>query len=254
MPKVIERARKKNMIIIASGVNPITNKISLDIAGRYDIVKVSFGLYPLDALEKEIEKSEKMGNEKTFPRDIEPFNLDKELDYLKKNKDKFIAIGEIGLDYNWPDFQSEKIKQEQKINFEKILDVAKELDLPVIIHTRKAELDCIEILEKKKMKKVVLHCFMGRKHLISRGVNNGWYFSVPPIITRLLHFQELVKIVPLTQLLTETDSPYLAPVQGTRNEPANVQVTIKEIARIKNISEEKVASQIWENANKLFKL
>jgi len=265
LSQVIERAKKKNMIIITSGVNPATNKIALEIAEKYDNVKVSFGLYPLDALEKEIQEAEKINNEGVFPRDIEPFNLEKELEYLKKNKNKFAAIGEIGLDYNWPEFQSEKIKQEQKENFIKILKVAKEIDLPVIVHTRKAELDCVEILEEffpasrtnnKKdgattCQKVILHCFMGRKHLIKKAVENKWFFSVPPIITRLLHFQNLVELVPLSQLLTETDAPYLSPTAGERNEPANVRFTIKEIAKIKGISEKEVGKAIWENAEGL---
>jgi len=134
------------------------------------------------------------------------------------------------------------------------LKVAKELDMPVVIHTRKAELDCIEILEKSDLKKIVLHCFIGRKHLIKRAADNGWFFSIPPVITRLQHFQTLVSMVPLNQLLTETDSPGLSPVAGERNEPANVEVTIKEIAKIKNISEKEVADAIWENAKKLFNL
>ncbi len=253
LDKVIERARKKNMLVITSGVNPITNNIALGIAEKYDNVKVSFGMYPLDALEKEIEESEKMNKGESFPREIEPFNLTKELEYLKKNKKKFIAIGEIGLDYNWPEFQSEKIKEEQKENFRKILEVAKEIDLPVIIHTRKAELDCIEILEQSGVRKVVLHCFMGRKHLIKRAAENGWYFSIPPIIKRLLHFQGLVEAVDLKQLLTETDAPYLSPEAGERNEPANVAITIKEIALIKRLSDEEVADAVWKNAEKLFK-
>ena len=254
LPGVVDRARKKKMIIIASGVNPITNKIALEIAEKYDIVKVSFGLYPLDALEKEIEHSEKLNDESSFPRDLQPFNINKELEYLKKNKDKFVAIGEIGLDYNWPEYQTEKIKTEQKENFKKILKVAKEINLPVIIHSRKAELDAIEILEELKMKKVIMHCFSGKVSLIKRAADNGWFFSIPPVITRLQHFQTLVSVVPLNQLLTETDSPYLSPVAGKRNEPANVAITIKEIAKIKKTSEKEVADAIWENSRKLFNL
>jgi len=249
---IIERARKKNMLIITSGVNPATNKLALEIAEKYDIVKVSFGLYPLDALEKEIEHAEKLNDESSFPRDLQAFNLNKELEYLKKNKNKFVAIGEIGLDYNWPEYQTEKIKEEQKDNFKKILKVVKELDMPVVIHSRKAEQDAIEILEELKINKVIMHCFSGKVSLIKRAADNGWFFSIPPIITRLQHFQTLVSIVPLNQLLTETDSPYLSPIAGERNEPANVMFTIKEIAKIKKLSEKEVADSIWENSKRLF--
>jgi TatD DNase family protein len=99
---------------------------------------------------------------------------------------------------------------------------------------------------------VVMHCFNGKKTLIKRCIENGWFFSVPPVITRLNHFEMLVKMTPIKQLLTETDAPYLSPVAGERNEPANVLVTIKRIAAIKEITEEEVAEQIWDNASKLF--
>ena len=98
---------------------------------------------------------------------------------------------------------------------------------------------------------IVIHCFCGKKSLIKRGVENGWFFSVAPAIKRWQNFQMMVEIVPIEQLLTETDSPFLSPVVGERNESANVAVTIGEIARIKGISEKEVADKIWENAGKL---
>jgi len=99
-----------------------------------------------------------------------------------------------------------------------------------------------------------MHCFCGKKKLIKRVVENGWYFSVPPVITRLDHFEMMVQMVPLKQLLTETDSPYLSPVAGERNEPSNVAVTVKEITKIKGLNEEKVSEQIFNNFNNLFNL
>ena len=128
------------------------------------------------------------------------------------------------------------------------------IDKLLVVHSRKAEIDAIDILERTGMKKVIMHCFNGRKSLIKRCVELGWFFSIPPIITRLDHFKMLVELVPLGQLLTETDAPYLSPVAGERNEPANVAITIKEISKIKGISEEDVANQIFANAKKLFVL
>jgi len=245
LDKAIERARKAGLkIIIESGVNPTTNRLALELAEKYDIVKVSFGLYPIDALAKEMETSESSG----FPRDTEAFDLDKELKWIEQNKDKCVAIGEIGLDYNWVTGK----EKEQKEIFEKILKVAEKLNKPVIIHSRKAEQDAIDILEKHKKLKIIMHCFSGRKSLIKRGIDLGYSFSIPPIITRLQHFQTLVDLVPIEQLLTETDAPYLSPVAGERNEPANVLVTIKEIAKIKNLDEKKVAEIIFNNAKKIF--
>lgn len=248
---VIERCREKDVLVFTSGVNSSTNRIAFEMSKKYsNVVKCSFGLYPLDALEKEIKEMESDG----FPRDIEKLNVNEELKWIEQHKDECVAIGEIGLDYNWKEFQSEEQREEQKENFRKILGVARKISKPVIIHSRKAEEDAIEILEEQEMKRVVMHCFNGRKNLIKRGVENGWYFSVPPIITRLQHFTTLVSLVPLEQLLTETDSPYLSPVAGERNEPLNVGVTIEKIAEIKGLDKEEVAEKIFNNAVSLFKL
>jgi len=254
LDKVIERCRKKNVLVIASGVNSATNRQILQIKNKYpDVVKISFGLYPLDALAKELENSETNG----FPRDIEKLDVDKELNWVEEHKKDCVAIGEIGLDYNWPEFQSEELKKQQKENFKKIIKLAKKIKKPIIIHSRKAEQDAIEILEqeiKNNEIPVVMHCFSGKKSLIKKCIENKYYLSVPPVITRLLHFQMLVELVPLEQLLTETDSPYLSPVAGERNEPANIEITIEKIAEIKKISKKEVAEQIYKNALKIFNL
>ena len=248
---VVKRFEKiGGKLIIESGINPATNRKALEIAEKYDLVGASFGLYPIDALAKEIERGESNG----FLRDIEEFSVDKELKWIERNADSCIAIGEIGLDYNWKEFQTEEMQKKQKDTFRKVLDLVRKINKPVVVHSRKAEEDAIEILEELKMNRVVMHSFNGRKSLIQRCVNNGWSFSVPPVITRLGHFKMLVDMVPLKQLLTETDSPYLSPVAGERNEPANVIITIEEIARIKKISVEEVSEKIWENAMKVFDL
>tara|TARA_Y100000310_G_scaffold337773_1_gene425740 strand:- start:5731 stop:6543 length:813 start_codon:yes stop_codon:yes gene_type:complete len=249
LDKVIERFEKVGgEIVINSGVNPETNRKALELSEKYDVVKVSFGLYPIDALAKEIENGEAEG----FLRGIEEFDVDEELDWIEENADKCVAIGECGLDYNWKDFQTEELREKQKEVFRKVLVLAKKIDKPVIVHSRKAELDAIEILEELEMKKVVMHSFNGKKALIRRCVENGWFFSVPPVIKRLQHFQTLVDLVPIEQLLTETDAPYLSPVAGERNEPANVAVTVGEIAKIKELDKREVGEQIFNNAQEIF--
>jgi len=246
--EVIERAKKAGVTtIINSGVNSETNRETLKLSKEYEIIKCSLGMYPIDAIAKEIEF-----NGEEFPRDIKLFDVDEELDWIEKNKNSCVAIGEVGLDYNWPEFTKYKEKQIQV--FEKTISLAKKIDKPLIIHSRKAEVDAVKILETHKCKKVVMHCFNGKKSLIKRCVENGWFFSVPPVITRLEHFKMLAEIVPLKQLLTETDAPYLSPFAGTRNEPANISIIIKEIAKIKNIDEENIARQIFNNATILFNL
>jgi len=240
---VVQRAREAGVSsIITSGVNTATNRIVLGLAEKYDIVHCSFGLYPLDALEKEMEESS------GFVRDVEKIDVDKELAWIEANKEKCMAVGECGLDRNWVKDRD----QEQQAVFQKIIEMVERIKKPIVIHSRKAELDCIEMLESSKIKKVVMHSFGGKKSLIKRAADLGFSFSVPPVITRLQHFETLVGLVDISQLLTETDAPYLSPYPGERNEPAFVKETIKKIAEIKNMTEEDVANNVYMNYTNVF--
>jgi TatD DNase family protein len=245
LDKVIENFKKAGgKFVINSGVNKETNRLALKLSEKYDLVKVSFGIYPIDALVKELDV------ESDFLRKIEAFDVDDELKWIEKNESNCVAIGECGLDYKWITDKNE----EQKKVFEKVIKMALKIDKPLIIHSRKAEEDAVDLLEKNNAKKVVMHCFNGKKGLIKRCIENGWYFSIPPVIKRLHHFQNLTKLVPLSQILTETDAPYLSPVAGERNEPQNVEVTIEEIAKVKEVSKKNVSEAIFQNAKTLFKL
>jgi TatD DNase family protein len=262
LDEVIERFRELGgEVIITSGVNKSSNRGALELAERYDCVRVSFGIYPMDALAAEI----KSGEANELMRDLEEFSVDDELSWIEENKDLCVAIGEVGLDNNFSEFQTEEMRTKQEEVFRKVLRLAKKIGKTVVVHSRKAELRAIEILEEESRLdsghqtgqgelKVVMHCFSGKKSLIRRCVDNGWSFSVPAVIVRLEHFKMLVEMVPLENLLTETDGAYLSPVAGTRNEPANVLVTIKEIARIKGMEIEEVGEEIFNNAKRLFDL
>jgi TatD DNase family protein len=244
--KVIERAEKAGVkFVITSGVNPETNRKALELTRKYKILKASFGLYPVDSIVAKV--GDKLSDD--YPRKIEGFDVDEEIKWIEKNAKDCVAIGEVGLDYQ----VAGDFKEEQKEVFEKVILLANKLKRPLIIHSRKAEADAIEMLEKAKVP-VVMHCFNGKKSLINKGVELGFYFSVPPVITRLNHFEMLVAEVPLEQLLTETDAPYLSPVAGERNEPMNVAITVKKIAEIKKISDEEVAETIFKNAKEVFDL
>ena len=245
LDEVIQRARDAGLKhIITSGVNAVSNRKILEISDKYDIVHPSFGIYPIDALAKEI----KSGEAADFPRDIEAFDISKELEWITKNKDKCIAIGECGLDYNY----GKQFEKEQKENFQKVISMVEKIKKPIIVHTRKAELDAIEMLESSKIKNIILHCFCGRKHLVKRAADNGWNFSIPPIIVRLQQFQIMAEIVNINQLLTETDAPYLSPYPGKRNEPSFVAETIKKIAEIKKFDAEEVANNVFMNYQRVF--
>ena len=246
LDEVIKRAKKAGVKrIITSGVNPPANKEVLAIAERFpDIVRVSLGIYPIDALG--------LGADATgLPRQTVPIKLDEEFKFIEENKDKIAAIGEVGMDFHW----DKEHHEQQKVNFRKIIQFAIKINKPIIIHSRKAEKECIDILEeeiKNKEIPVVMHCFSGNKKLIKRASDLGYCFSIPPNIIKLQHFQTLAEIVPLTQLFTETDAPWLSPFPEKKNEPAFVKEAIPIIAKMKNLSEENTAEQIWKNYNKVF--
>jgi TatD DNase family protein len=170
------------------------------------------------------------------------------LDTIKKNRKNIVAIGEVGLDF----WEEENTKEEQKKNFLNMIDFAEELKLPMVIHSRKAELEAVEILESSKQKKIMMHCFSGSRKLIKRCEKNGWMFSIPTNITFSEHFQMMAKEVSMSQIMTETDAPYLPPVKGERNEPANVRYTIKKIAELKKLDEQEVENMVYANYQKFF--
>lgn len=249
LDSVVKRAKDSNVkFIVSSGVGPKTNREVLDLSKKYKgIVFCSFGIYPVDAVAPLIKTPSD-----DVARDIEIFDVDTELKWIEEHKTEMVAIGEVGLDYKM--VVEEDARESQRDIFRKIITLAKKINKPLVIHSRNGEEDVLKILKEENFNKAVMHCFSGKKRLIKEGVTQGVYFSVPPVITRLEHFKTLVEIVPLTQILTETDAPYLSPVAQTRNEPANVTITIKEIAKIKGISESEVADQIYKNAKTLFKI
>ena len=132
----------------------------------------------------------------------------------------------------------------------KFIALGKELNKPLIIHTRKAESIALDILEDTKAEKVVLHCFGGNKNLIKRASELKYYFTIPPIIIRSSNFQTIAKIVNINQLLTETDAPILGPEKDKRNEPANVLYAVKKIAEIKDFTIEETSNNIYLNYKK----
>lgn len=242
LDEVIKRAKEAGVTtIITNGVNPATNRISLELAKKYALVEPALGIYPVEALAEEVKQMNTGWK-------AEPFDIDEEIRFIEQQARNIVAIGEIGLD----DYSVKGTLDKQIPVFEKLLEVAKKHNLPVLVHSRAAEEKVVGLLEKHKMKKVVLHCFNGSIELIKRAEKNGYYFSIPPIINRIKHFQDLVKEVNISRLLTETDAPYLGPYRGKRNEPSYIPETIKIIAKIKNMTEEETKNVLFMNYRNLF--
>jgi TatD DNase family protein len=239
--EVIERARKNNVkAIVCAGINPETNRYFLKLRERHpDIIFPTLGIYPPDALKKEMENSEHKLN-------ID-YDVDKEIEFIYHNRDKIVGIGEVGMDFkDGTDFN------EQEKTFRKMIELAMKIDKPLVIHSRKAEAKVIEILEEYKYKKVVMHCFGGNHKLVRKIRENQWLFSIPTSIVRDEHFQKIIKETSLNQILTETDAPFLSPFKEKRNEPSFVLETIKLISKLRNTPEEDVANIIYRNAKRMF--
>lgn len=166
------------------------------------------------------------------------------------------GIGEIGLDYYWKDCP----KDIQKDVLLRQLAFAKGLGLPVIIHCRDAEEDCLTLLETNGMKGYPLlwHCFGGVAHMAERIVGNGWHISIPGPVTFAANeaLREAVAVIPQDRLLVETDCPYLSPMplRGKRNEPANLGYTIDAMAKARSLPVEELWTICGDNARRFFGL
>lgn len=239
---IIKRAEKEGVIsIITQGVNHENNLIVLGLAKKYKVIKAALGLYPLNALNVSV-----IEGYNDYDRNTK-FDVEKTLDFIEKNKDKIIAIGEIGLD-----FKFSKDKENQINNFKKIIESSEKIKKPLIVHSRGAEKECIEILETSSNKKIHLHMFSGNKRLIKKAEALGFYFSIPCIINKSQHFQMMTEIVNINQLLTETDCPWLSPFPDKKNEPSFIKFTIEKIAEIKKMDKIEVKNNIFMNYQKLF--
>jgi TatD DNase family protein len=221
--QVIKRA--KDILILNAGVDPASNRKTLEIAGKYANVRACLGLHP--------EFISKFSDELIV----------NETKWIREHEKEIVAISEIGLDYYWIKDENQKVRQKRL--FRTMLQLAEELGLPVVIHSRDAASDTMAILAEFRRLKVILHGF-------SELDNRGYLVSVAPNIYRNKAKQRQVKELPLTELLTETDSPLLGIFPKERNEPANVVKVIERIAELKNLIKEDVEDGISENASQFF--
>lgn len=194
------------------------------------------------------------------PNDI-PDNIEGIENNIKKLKDiflnnkKIVGIGEIGLDYYW----KTENKELQKKYFIRQIELANELNLPIIIHTREAVMDTLNILrENEVIRKGIFHCCPLNRELVKEAIKLGFYISFAGPITfkNTKNAEEIVKMVPNNRILIETDSPYLAPepLRGTRNNSKNVRYVLEKIAEFKQINKEEMAEITYKNAESILGL
>lgn len=222
--------------VINAGYNLDSSKKAIEIAKTHDCVYATIGV---------------------SPNDID--NLKEDYLNILENmaiNNKVVAIGEIGLDYYW----NKENKEAQRKVFIEQIKLANKLELPIVIHTREAVMDTIDILKNQIecKNKGVFHCCPLNIELIKEALKLGFYisFAGPVTFKNSKNANEVVKQVPMERILIETDSPYLSPepLRGKRNDSRNVKYVAQKIADIKEIPLEEVAKQTYENAKKIFKI
>jgi len=222
---------------ITAGYSVESSKKALEIAKKYDFIYTTAGVSPNDIPQTEEELWKQLA-------EIEKI--------VEKNKEKICAIGEIGLDYYW----NTDNKELQKKAFIEQIKIANKYNLPIVIHTREAVMDTLQILKENKVTKTgVFHCCPQNRELIKEGLKLGFYISFAGPITfkNSKNAEEMINLVPNDRILIETDSPYLAPepVRGTRNTPANVKYIAQKIADVKDLTLEEVEKITFENTKNI---
>lgn len=247
LDEVIKRSLKAGVEkIICVSSNIADSKKAIKIAEKYpEIVYASVGIHP----------------QQTDPENGD--SLEKQIEQLAKlaENPKVVAIGECGLDYSpAPPGEKDRPKEAQLFLFEKQIELAKKLNLPVMIHSREAFADSLDILNKyfsqSKHSEGVLHCYLGGKKRISKIEAINFYFGVDGNLTYDSGLQNVVALIPIEKILLETDSPLLPPVpfRGQRNEPAYTKIVAECLAKIKNLPFDTIAKVTSQSVINLFKI
>lgn len=236
---VIARAREAGveMIIAVGGAGDMSsNTEAVALAARFENIYATVGMHPHDA------------------KDVGPEDLAKLKDLAAHSK--VVAVGETGLDY----YYSHSPHGVQQRVFRQFIDMARDTDLPIVVHERDAAHDAVELLRSEGEGRLhgVIHCFTGNYEAACAYLDLGFYLSFTGIITfkNAEALRQVVRRVPLERILVETDSPYLTPVphRGKRNEPAYVRQVAETIATVKGVAFDQVATLTTNNARTLFKI
>ncbi len=229
---ILDDAKEKGIgKIISCSTSFESNKKNLELSEKFEEVEGAIGLYPLNAIELNEEE------------------LEKAFEFFKKNIDKAIAIGEIGLDLKYSKNNTEFEKQ--KMVFERFIELGKKYNKPLIIHSRYAQRQVIELLDEKKAEKVILHGFTESERLMNFAYKKGWFIGIGLNLLQSEQVQSNIQKFSLSNIFLETDSP----IKFNEEEatPSKIKDLVEKISNIKGISAKEVESQIEENYLKLFR-
>ena len=260
--QVIQDIYNSNVTMLVNAGYSVESSIKgVEIAKDYDWMFNIVGVSPndisegVDEIDKQISRIEDLvKKDQNIVKDVESDTAES-LNIVNNNR-KIVAIGEIGLDYYW----NKENKALQKYAFIKQIELANKYNLPIVIHTREAVDDTIDILKNKieATKKSVFHCCPLNRELVKQALKMGFYisFAGPVTFKNSKNANEIIQMVPLDKMVIETDSPYLAPEphRGTRNDSRNVRYIAEKIANVKEISLEDIAKITYKNAMKIFEI
>jgi TatD DNase family protein len=224
--------------------------------GISKLLTISTTIESFDKIKKIIQKDKIIyGTYGIHPHETETNIVNKEIIINNvKDNDKIIGIGETGLDF----YYNKSDKEKQITSFKEHIEASIELKKPIVIHSRNAEKETFDILDSYNCKdlKIIMHCFTGSAEFAKKLLSFNAFFSASGIITfkNSLELQETFKSIPFSQLLIETDSPFLAPIpmRGKNNEPSFIKYTANKLAILKNVSEEEIIKTTTDNFNKIF--
>ncbi len=227
---VLRRAADAGVVaVIALGENMADAGRNLELAGQHPMIRPAAGLYPTIL---DLEQADQMHA------------------FIRRERNRLVAIGEVGLDF-WVVKEAPQ-KELQKEILKSFVQLSRELDLPLNIHSRSAGRHAVALLLEHSATRVQMHAFDGKASAALPAVEAGYFFSIPPSIVRSRQKQKLVKHLPMSCLLVETDSPVLGPDPNQRNEPANITLAVKAIAELKGISEDEVLTAVCDNTRRLY--
>lgn len=242
--EIIEQTLKNGVSnFIVAGYNIESSKKALNIVKEYKELYSIVGISPND-----IEDIKEY-------KDIDTNILEIEKLIKADDNGKIVAVGEIGLDYYW----NKENKELQKIIFKKQIELANKYNLPIVIHTRDAINDTLEIIKNNEVKnRGIFHCCPLNRELVKEALKLGYYISLSGVVTfkNAKNANEIIEMIPENRILIETDSPYLAPepVRGTRNNCMNVKYVAEKIGKIKNKTLEEIADITNKNTKTIFKI
>jgi len=232
--KVINEAKKSMDAIITCGLSRDFEK-TLEVSGKYSgFVYATLGIHPEDII------------------NMTDDEMEKNLEFIRNHSDDIVAIGEIGLDGHLQ--LDSKSKERTEVVFMRLLQLSNELDIPVILHSRKAEDEVLNAVLEEKIKSAVFHCYTGNMTIANRIIENGYHISLATNISNSKNCTKIARRFPLERLMSETDSPFLSPIKGKLNIPSNVRYVIERIAEERNMEFEVVETEIDKNIANFFNL